>query len=181
VREQHGLPPANQVAQKLESPPLPRSLSAPAVFPSSSDNGPLSADVSVPIPPPASTSAQAAEMKGHLALFNQHLQQARRSVEWKYTEVAVGTGILADVSTASTNQAQAGTNRNLCGAGMVVPGTPMWVADVFVDGESFGRGWSSTKKSARNEAAKKGLEKMGVVSYAAWAVPRNDSLIVGCI
>jgi ribonuclease-3 len=40
--------------------------------------------------------------------------------------------------------------------------TPMWCARVIVDGELVGAGRGNTKKIARNEAAKQGLEKLGV-------------------
>ena len=39
----------------------------------------------------------------------------------------------------------------------------MWYVKVMVDGEFYGRGRGNTKKAARNEAAKEGLEKMGIV------------------
>jgi len=41
--------------------------------------------------------------------------------------------------------------------------TPVWYVKVMVDGEFYGRGRGNTKKAARNEAAKEGLEKMGIV------------------
>lgn len=72
---------------------------------------------------------------GHLALFNQQLQKARREVEWVYDDcVAEGTTT-----------------------------TPIWAVRVEVDGEVFGRGRGGTKKAARNEAAKEGLVRMGIV------------------
>jgi len=40
--------------------------------------------------------------------------------------------------------------------------TPVWFVRVLVDGEFYGMGKGNTKKAARNEAAKEGLEKMGV-------------------
>lgn len=40
--------------------------------------------------------------------------------------------------------------------------TPVWYAKVLVDGELFGKGRANTKKAARNEAAKEGLEKLGI-------------------
>ncbi|KAG0703866.1 ribonuclease III domain-containing protein [Suillus ampliporus] len=71
---------------------------------------------------------------GHLALFNQQLQKANRVVEWIYAD---GTG--------------EGTKT-----------TPIWIVRCEVDGEVYGRGQGGTKKSARNEAAKEGLKKMGI-------------------
>ena len=40
--------------------------------------------------------------------------------------------------------------------------TPVWVVRAMVDSECIGRGRGNTKKAARNEAAKEGLQKMGV-------------------
>jgi len=40
--------------------------------------------------------------------------------------------------------------------------TPVWYVKVLVDGELYGKGRGGTKKAARNEAAKEGLEKLGI-------------------
>jgi len=40
--------------------------------------------------------------------------------------------------------------------------TPVWYVKVLVDGEVYGKGRASTKKAARNEAAKEGLTKLGI-------------------
>lgn len=40
--------------------------------------------------------------------------------------------------------------------------TPVWCATVFVDNETYGRGKGTTKQMAKNEAAKEGLDRMGV-------------------
>ncbi|KAL4076268.1 ribonuclease III domain-containing protein [Scleroderma citrinum] len=71
---------------------------------------------------------------GHLALFNQIVQRDQKAVEWIYTSDA-GDGTYT---------------------------TPIWSVKVEVDGEEYGRGKGGTKKAARNEAAKKGLVKLGV-------------------
>lgn len=84
---------------------------------------------------------------GHLALFNQQLQKANRLVEWVYSDgepFGNGTKDLGDVFMRGTKT------------------TPVWTVRVMVDGELYGRGTGNTKKAARNEAAKEGLEKMGV-------------------
>ena len=70
---------------------------------------------------------------GHLSLFNQHLQQQCKSIEWVYSDSA-GEGTKT---------------------------TPIWVVRAMVEGECLGRGRGSTKKAARNEAAKEGLVKLG--------------------
>jgi len=40
--------------------------------------------------------------------------------------------------------------------------TPVWVVRAIVDGDCVGCGRGSTKKAARNEAAKEGLAKLDV-------------------
>lgn len=72
---------------------------------------------------------------GHLSLFNQHVQKADRTVEWVYSDGGNGEGKKT---------------------------TPIWVVKVLVDGECLGQGRGGTKKAARNEAAKEGLEGLGV-------------------
>lgn len=72
---------------------------------------------------------------GHLSLFNQHIQKADKAVEWVYSDGGIGEG-----------------KKN----------TPIWAVTVMVDGESFGHGKGLSKKAARNEAAKQGLEGLGI-------------------
>jgi ribonuclease-3 len=84
---------------------------------------------------------------GHLALFNQHLQKSNRSVEWKYSDPLKDGDSDQNVSPEMTK-------------GMKT--TPVWCVKVLVDGEVYGNGRGSNKKAARNEAAKVGLEKMGI-------------------
>ncbi|KAI0787119.1 ribonuclease III domain-containing protein [Irpex lacteus] len=71
---------------------------------------------------------------GHLSLFNQYLQQKNKVVEWQYSD----------------------------SAGQGTKTTPIWVVQAIVDRECLGRGRGSTKKAAKNEAAKEGLSNMGV-------------------
>ncbi len=80
-------------------------------------------------PPPRSVPSV-----GHLSLFNQHLQQRCKPIEWVYADSA-GEGSKT---------------------------TPIWVVRAMVEGECLGRGRGSTKKAAKNEAAKEGLKNMGV-------------------
>ncbi|KAF8076702.1 ribonuclease III domain-containing protein [Lyophyllum atratum] len=81
---------------------------------------------------------------GHLALFNQHLQKSDRQVEWIYS--------------GSDDSADPGAEDEMQGTKT----TPVWFVKVVVDGEFYGKGRGNTKKAARNEAAKVGLEKMGI-------------------
>ncbi|KIJ69882.1 hypothetical protein HYDPIDRAFT_171840 [Hydnomerulius pinastri MD-312] len=149
VRRQHGLPPLPAPV----APPIAASTST-----SSSSGSSLGADTTTTMSTSPSetgsvdsTPAAAAPTfshrtprpyatgtpttTGHLALFNQQLQKARREVEWVYTD-GVGDGTRT---------------------------TPIWVVRVEVDGEIFGEGKGGTKKAARNEAAKEGLVRMGIV------------------
>jgi ribonuclease-3 len=84
---------------------------------------------------------------GHLALFNQYLQKHNRQVEWIYSDMGYDNG--------DPNVPE----------GTLIKGTkttPVWFVKVIVDGELYGKGRGNTKKAARNEAAKVGLELMGV-------------------
>jgi len=91
---------------------------------------------------------------GHLALFNQHLQKANQSVEWVYSD-GVGYGRVGAAADGA-----GGTDLEVAVRGTKT--TPVWFVRVLVDGEFYGMGKGNTKKAARNEAAKEGLEKMGV-------------------
>ena len=71
---------------------------------------------------------------GHLSLFNQYMQQQCKSIEWVYADSA-GEGTKT---------------------------TPIWVVRAMVEDECLGRGRGSTKKAARNEAAKEGLVRLGI-------------------
>ena len=81
---------------------------------------------------PATPPSRSVPSVGHLSLFNQCLQQNNKTVEWVYTDSA-GEGSKT---------------------------TPIWVVRAMVDGECLGRGRGSTKKAAKNEAAKQGLKAM---------------------
>jgi len=90
---------------------------------------------------------------GHLALFNQHLQKTSRQVEWVYSDgsCSAGGNTYGDVGLPPE---------------VIIKGTkatPVWYVKVMVDGEFYGRGRGGTKKAARNEAAKEGLSKLGIV------------------
>jgi len=71
---------------------------------------------------------------GHLALFNQYLQQKGLVVEWRY-------------------HAEDGEGSQT---------TPMWLVQAFLDDRCLAIGRGNKKKIARNEAAKKGLDELGV-------------------
>jgi ribonuclease-3 len=87
-----------------------------------------------PTPPPETRRAFSnSATVGHLGLFNQRLQQDNKPIEW----------VFDDTVTESTNA------------------TPFWVAKAMVDGHCWGVGHGNNKKAAKNEAAKKGLKRMG--------------------
>lgn len=120
VRKEYGLPPSDGFSVKRSSP-----------LSQLSPNTSMEASRSMwRSPPPAQYSASV----GHLALFNQCLQQESKPVEWVYTGSA-GEGSKT---------------------------TPVWVVRAIVGGDCIGCGRGSTKKAAKNEAAKEGLVKMGV-------------------
>ncbi|KAJ7039347.1 hypothetical protein C8F04DRAFT_305555 [Mycena alexandri] len=71
-----------------------------------------------------------------LTRFNEAVQKAGRRADWVYGRDASG-------STSAQGKAKAA-----------------WTVEVLVDGEVFGRGEGSTKKAARNEAAKQALLRL---------------------
>jgi len=88
---------------------------------------------------------------GHLALFNQVLQKANRQVEWIYSN---------GEDPSENGYADMGLSPDLTIKG--TKATPVWYVKVMVDGVFHGRGRANTKKAARNEAAKEGLQKLGI-------------------
>jgi ribonuclease-3 len=138
VRTQHGLPAL----------PTPSPTPLPTPSDSSSPPSTYTATAIEPLPDPPSFIGLTTTI-GHLALFNQHLQKVNRSVEWVYSKGfwdwdwdPEGAGLAARADTRTQ--------------------TPVWAVRVLVDGVFFGRGRGNTKKAARNEAAKEGLEKLGI-------------------
>jgi len=121
VRKEYGLPPSDGTAP-AKTTPLAQ----------------LSANTSMEAPKPMWASPPLAQYSGnsvgHLALFNQCLQQESKPVEWVYTD----------------------------SAGEGTKSTPVWVVRAIVNGDCVGRGRGSTKKAAKNEAAKEGLARLGV-------------------
>ncbi|KAI0776193.1 ribonuclease III [Trametes elegans] len=125
VRVQHGLAPDPPY---LHSPPPSYHIHAGGTAANGTALAAPAQTWSTPPPPRMPASI------GHLSLFNQHLQQQSRSIEWVYSDSA-GEGTKT---------------------------TPIWVVRAMVDGECLGSGRGSTKKAARNEAAKEGLVKLGI-------------------
>ncbi|KAJ7983249.1 ribonuclease III [Mycena polygramma] len=82
-----------------------------------------------------------------LALLNECAQKGNRHVEWAYVN---------HPSIGFEAGAQQSPSRETKGK------TAVWVAEVLVDGEVFGRGEGNTKKAARSEAAKQALPRLGV-------------------
>ncbi|KAF8646361.1 hypothetical protein AX16_007227 [Volvariella volvacea WC 439] len=113
-----------------------------------------------PAAPPASipiTDGIPPATIGHLALFNQNLQKANRQVEWVYSDGSSDQRRRSHTSGSISHKGAA-----LGPVGKVSKTTPIWSVKVLVDGEFYGQGKGSTKKAARNEAAKEGLERLGV-------------------
>jgi ribonuclease-3 len=84
---------------------------------------------------------------GYLALFNQYLQKGNKQVEWRFSD-----GRDRD-------------DKDMQESLVVIKGkkaTPVWCATVWVDEEVYGKGKGTTKQFAKNEAAKQGLDKMGI-------------------
>ena len=168
VRRQHG----------LSSPvPLPTPTSSP---PPSSPSSALSVelltlpgDTLTTTPPTPVTPSSASP----LAVFNQHISQLNQHVEWTYSdgtmsrvEDTLAAVNLEDRQRGVTTPSPNGRNtrgrhrRSALEVLMVRSSrsTPVWLASAIVDGECLGTGLGNTKKIARNEAAKQGLQKLGV-------------------
>ncbi|KAK7026562.1 hypothetical protein R3P38DRAFT_2942160 [Favolaschia claudopus] len=96
--------------------------------------------------PPASPSDSCTNF---LALFNESAQKGNRKVDWNYDDhPSVGMSSAQSSPPRGTNTAQ----------------ITKWAVEVLVDGEVFGQGEGSTKKAARNEAARQALSRLsGVV------------------
>jgi ribonuclease III len=133
VRQQHGLPALPPSFMRGATRPPPNDLSAPSHI--FADGNELS-----------NTTV------GHLALFNQHLQKANRQIEWIYSNGR---------DPSDNGYTDMGLSPELAIKGTKT--TPIWYVKVMVDGEFHGRGRANTKKAARNEAAKEGLQKLGIV------------------
>lgn len=103
--------------------------------------------------PESLIDTRGAPTAGHLALFNQHLSRYNREVEWVYFDGAREEDMNA--LTAAFTDLDIGTARGS-------KTTPLWFVEVRIDGQSYGLGRGNTKKSARNEAAKVGLEQLGI-------------------
>ncbi|KAI0660732.1 ribonuclease III [Cubamyces menziesii] len=130
VRVQHGLPPEPPYPMPPPTYHYAYSVTAPTL----PGNDAFGTKGGLP---PQSWSTPPPRMPtsiGHLSLFNQHLQQQCKAIEWVYSDSA-GEGTKT---------------------------TPIWIVRAMVDGECLGRGRGSTKKAARNEAAKEGLVKLGI-------------------
>ncbi|KAJ7469878.1 ribonuclease III, partial [Mycena galericulata] len=104
---------------------------------------------SIPCPSPPSPGGRDGTVD-ILALLNQHLQKRRQRAEW----------IFSDTSSFGQNTSSGSTEISRQRGGG--PQSPMWSAEVVVNGEILGRGEGSTKKAARNEGAKQALMRMGV-------------------
>ncbi|EMD40524.1 hypothetical protein CERSUDRAFT_130444 [Gelatoporia subvermispora B] len=110
-----------------------------------SDHSPANDSPAPPSPPPSGPGisvlsssypppARTIFSVGHLSFFNQILQQQNRSVQWDFS------GSLGEGTRSTT----------------------IWVVKALVGDECLGSGRGSTKKAAKNEAAKQGLVHLGV-------------------
>jgi len=116
---------------------------------------------------------------GHLALFNQQVHKLNKRVEWVYSESEEGESTewsdapesspSSPTTTPPTNlstpqvQTQNPLLFKLEKRSRSIPTTPVWYVKVLLDGEYFGKGRGNTKKAARDEAAKEGLARLGVL------------------
>ncbi|KAF9450944.1 ribonuclease III [Macrolepiota fuliginosa MF-IS2] len=137
VRQQHGLP-AIPVVPTPRFPHLNERTGLTGSYP----NGGRSMNI-------RDSEVPTAPSGGYLALFNQYLQKGNKQVEWRFSD---GRDI--------EDKEKEGQDS------VVVNGkktTPVWYAKVFVNDEVYGQGKGTTKQAAKNEAAKQGLDRMGIV------------------
>ncbi|KIY52284.1 ribonuclease III, partial [Fistulina hepatica ATCC 64428] len=107
-----------------------------------------------PLPPPqmSSTSsddshipgkglhdATTSSTTGYLSLFNQIVSRRGTNVEWKFHDAS-----------SQSSASEGGGSKT----------TPMWLVRLYVDNELYGTGVGTTKKVAKNMAAKAGLRHM---------------------
>lgn len=127
-----------------------------------------------PLPPHAQANPiypyayPARETPGYLALFNQCLQKQNKMVEWSYSDGDVFglQGAATDSSSDSPPGLQPVDPIEMnVRKGRGTKTTPIWSAKVLVEREEFGIGRGNTKKAAKNEAAKIGLVKLGVIVW----------------
>jgi ribonuclease-3 len=97
---------------------------------------------------------------GHLALFNQRVQ--KKQVEWIY---AFGVASPPDSTTANPAMSPGSEAQPTLPTRRAKSSTPVWMVRVLIDGEFYGKGKGGTKRGARNEAAKEGLAKLGIVVW----------------
>ena len=154
VRRQHCLPSADSL--------LPTPISSPPSSPSTtrSENLLILSGNTLTTPP-----APATPSLSPLALFNQHISKINRHVEWTYSDGTANRLEDALAAMKSENRGTRGRNKRSALEDVMVRGsksTPVWLAKVFVDGECFGTGCGTTKRIARSDAAKQGLQKLDV-------------------
>ncbi|KAE9409811.1 ribonuclease III [Gymnopus androsaceus JB14] len=163
VRAQHGLPLESSPSPPSPGPPSPGSPtdssteSSPSLYPSppTSKNTPSQTQPLSPSPFGYVNIDMTMTTIGHLALFNQHTQKSNRAVEWIYNE---GNPEVDPAAQGSLQLISPSMMKGMKG----MKTTPIWSAEVIVDGECLGLGKGGTKKVARNEAAKLGLRNLGV-------------------
>ncbi|KAL0070093.1 hypothetical protein AAF712_002580 [Marasmius tenuissimus] len=166
IRAQHGLPPISQAF-----PGDPPSLSESSSSPSSSPT---------PSPPSSPQSESGAELPlrhagysnpevqiGYLALFNQTVGKKNLSLEWRYDPLNQYIDRTSNVASGSGGGGgRQGVNQNFffdpAIARKSANMTPVWIVKAMINGECYGEGKGATKKAAKNNAAKMGLQKLGV-------------------
>ncbi|EIN10970.1 ribonuclease III [Punctularia strigosozonata HHB-11173 SS5] len=150
VRAQHGLPPLEPAIRPTvtASSTSSSSMTSPALTPPSTPQKP--AHTSGYITPPSPRQAEG----GYLPLFNQHMAQQDKNIEWVFT-------------TASTTAEPGATRGNpiridVKAVRRTAKTTPVWHVKAMLDGKCIGRGRGQTKKAAKNDAAKRALIEMNV-------------------
>ncbi|KAK7049728.1 hypothetical protein VNI00_005759 [Paramarasmius palmivorus] len=158
VRAQHGLALSDTSSSSGSSSASPSPPSSP--HPDSDGHDAIS------LPPPNGANAQANVNIGHLALFNQQVVKMAKQVEWVTLPVQYEQHqVPAIPSTSPVNSPD---------LWKITKSTPIWRIRVMIGGECYGEGKGMNKKAAKNEAAKHGLAKLGILTH--WYVSFVDQL-----
>ncbi|KAI3616528.1 double-strand-specific pac1 ribonuclease [Moniliophthora roreri] len=158
VRTQYGLGPLTISTAPSQS-ELSSSTSEPSASPSPSppSSPHTDSESNDPTPVPVTATMNTQGVAGHLALFNQHVAKMNKQVEWVPLPVKYEQYPVKAIPSTSVNSSE---------VWKLTKSTPTWRIKVVIDGETYGEGKGMTKKAAKNEAAKKGLDKLGIRTNA---------------
>ncbi|KAK1232092.1 hypothetical protein PQX77_004750 [Marasmius sp. AFHP31] len=166
IRIQHGLPPINQ-AFPGDPPSASESSSSPSNSPTPSPPSSPQSDSGAELPPRHAGYSNPEVQIGYLALFNQIIGKKNLSLEWRYEPLDHYIDKTSKVASGSSGGgSRHGVSQNFffdpAIARKSANMTPVWIVKAMISGECYGEGKGATKKAAKNNAAKMGLQRLGV-------------------